>query len=649
MIIKNKTTNLLQFFYLKFKRLVFSNSFIFFFIIFGARVLQLAQLYFTETPTGGAFVEKPFQGFICAVIVNITAFSFFAMLFSLTSLLNEFKKNFFLYLIYIFTSIHLILCVVDDQIMRWMGQHLTTSFISTYSIFRLDPSITSNILQNGYFSFFLSFILVLIPLLLLFFATRKSKPLALQETCVLICLFAILILVCGNAHLFLKPCRIRWNSIKPTYLTFLEEIQYNWTHRTKPSHFEQGISILGGNPSSDYPFYHKVEKEDSLINAFKTLPLEQKKDVILLSLESFRGWVGDFRIGSNCKRMPNLCELSKTGTTFPYTYSVGYPSTEGMLGLQLGIWSHPNKVFLSSFMNTKTISLPDILGKAGYHRIILTAAEPSFDNFNPWFDKWFDYFEYNPKNSTDIPLANRFKAIYESRPKNKPVYFEWINFVTHTPFNVPKSYDEPAKTSNERYAQAVSYLDSALGIIFDVIKKSPRANETIIIVTGDHSIANSKAQKKLDVLGEANSTYTWTSFYWTGPGIEKNKYILNPCSHVDFAPTLLSLLGIDASNHFVGKNLFKDSLEAVFSFRHSDAVMRKDSVAIFARMNFPAFSHARKQSKIVDWDTTETIGNFISETKLPLNVNAAADSLLNAVNAWTWILDKKLLAPIQDN
>lgn len=77
--------------------------------------------------------------------------------------------------------------------------------------------------------------------------------------------------------------------------------------------------------------------------------------------------------------------------------------------------------------------------------------------------------------------------------------------------------------------------------------------------------------------------------------------------------------------------------------------MRKDSIAIFARMNFPAFSHARKQSKIVDWDTTETIGNFISETKLPLNVNAAADSLLNAVNAWTWILDKKLLAPIQDN
>lgn len=65
-------------------------------------------------------------------------------------------------------------------------------------------------------------------------------------------------------------------------------------------------------------------------------------------------------------------------------------------------------------------------------------------------------------------------------------------------------------------------------------------------------------------------------------------------------------------------------------------------------MNFEPLSQ-RMLSDLSDWDTTETIGNFISETKLPLNVNATADSLLNAVNAWTWILDKKLLAPIQDN
>lgn len=65
-------------------------------------------------------------------------------------------------------------------------------------------------------------------------------------------------------------------------------------------------------------------------------------------------------------------------------------------------------------------------------------------------------------------------------------------------------------------------------------------------------------------------------------------------------------------------------------------------------MNFEPLSQ-RMLSDLSDWDTTETIGNFISETKPPLNVNVAADSLLNAVNAWTWILDKKLLAPIQDN
>ena len=329
-------------------------------------------------------------------------------------------------------------------------------------------------------------------------------------------------------------------------------------------------------------------------------------------------------------------------------YSVGYPSTEGMLGLQLGIWGHPNKVFLSSMMNTRARSLPDILGKAGYYRAVLTAAEPSFDNFMPWFEKWFDYAEYNPKVTTDIPLANRFKELYANAPKDKPLYFEWINFVTHTPFNVPESYAKPAKTSDERYAQAVAYLDSAIGIILDAVRKGPRANETVIVVTGDHSIANAKAQKKLGELGEANSTYTWTTFIWAGAGISEGTIVETPVSHVDYAPSILSLIGLNATNSFVGKVLFdadNPRQGKVFSFRHADAVMREDSLAIFAQAGNREFAHARRQSTTVDWDTTETVGGFIAEEKAERNVSAQADSLLDAMDSWIWVLDHNLLVP----
>ena len=624
-----------------------SSIVLFWALAYGIRLLQLMQLYFCDTPTGGAFVERPALGFFCAAIANLAAFALLGILFALFSLLKGRASLVGRIAVSAVAWLYLVICATNDQIMRWMGQHLTMSFLSTYSVSRLDPTMTANIVADGFGNFMLSvfFAVAAAALFVLLLKKRAQEKQPAVFTGVFIGILAVLMVAGGSAHHKFKPCRIRWQIIQPPYATLWDEYLYEREHSKKPADFEKGIVFLGGNPESEYPFYHPVENEDSLMAEFKNRSLEEKIDVVLLSLESFRGWVGDFRIGKNCERMPNLCGLAKSGTTFPYTYSVGYPSTEGMIGLQLSIWSHPNKIFLSNLMNTRVRALPEILGDAGYYRAVLTAAEPSFDNFMPWFEKWFDYAEYNPEVTTDIPLAERFRELYAAAPKDKPLYFEWINFVTHTPFNVPKSYAEPAKTSDERYAQAVAYLDSAIGIVVDAVKSGPRANNTVIVLTGDHSIANAKAQKKLGELGEANSTYTWTAFYWAGAGIPESLTVTRPVSHVDFAPTLLSRLGIKASNSFVGKDLFGDTRGRVASFRHADGVTRNDSLAVFTQMKNAAFTHARRQSAVVDWDTTETVGGFIAEEKVNADVSGVADSLLAAMDSWIWVLDKNLLMP----
>lgn len=616
-------------------------------IAYGVRLLQLAQLYFCDTPLGGPFVERKLLGFSCAAVADLAAFAFLGGIYALGSLLRKNGARVLHLLVSVIASLYLLVCAVNDQIMRWMGQHLNLSFLSTYSVSTLDPTLFANIASEGLWNFLLSILIMVIAIVLFIFQHRRCtsyKPTNVSAVSGAV-IFAILAFAAGNAHHYAKACSIRWQRIQPPYITILNDLQYKKQHSVQPENFEAGIAFLGGNPKERNPFYHPVAGEDSLMAVFKARPLSEKKDVILLSLESFRGWVGDFRIGKNCDRMPNLCRLSRKSTTFPYTYSVGYPSTEGMLGLQLGVWSHPNKVFLSNLMNVKSRSLPEILGDAGYHRIVLSAAEPSFDNFTPWFEKWFDVHEYNPKVNTDIPLAERFREMYQNRPADRPLYFEWINFVTHTPFNVPKSYAEPAATSDEKYGQAVAYLDSAIGIVLGTIEESPRAKETIIVVTGDHSIANAKAQEKSVELGEANSTYTWTTFIWYGAGIPESLSVTRSVSHVDYAPTVLSLLGIEASNHFVGSDLFGNENRKVFSFRHNDAVMRLDSVAVFAQSGNQNFAHARRQSQVVDWDTTESIGGFVAEQKLNQNVAAESEKLLDAMESWAWILDRNLLVP----
>jgi len=129
-----------------------------------------------------------------------------------------------------------------------------------------------------------------------------------------------------------------------------------------------------------------------------------------------------------------------------------------------------------------------------------------------------------------------------------------------------------------------------------------------------------------------------------GEGIPQGTFT-KVASHADFAPTLLNLLGIKATNNFVGHDLFEESENKVFSFRHSDAVLRHDSLMVLAQIKNELFTHARYRSSEPDWDTTETIGGFVAERKLDLNVNAEAKKLLEARDAWEWILDRNLLMP----
>lgn len=634
--------------------------------LFLFRWLLLLELYFLKTPSGGNFVERPATWFLCASIANVSACAFLSALFSLTSIWRG-KISFFLRLTFSFLAwFYLLLCAVDAFLMRWMGQHCSFAFFSTYSISRLDATLASNIVREDWLSFLLSFSILILAFaffsFLNFFPGKNnaklkafafSTPPSAYKTLPFILFLFLLGVISSVVCQTFKPCRIRLSIIQPPHVSLVKEYFYERAHRVKPAHFEAGISFLGGKKESTYPFYKPVENEDSLLEIFRKKPLEEKRDVIFLSLESFRGWSGDFSIESNCARMKNLCALSRVSTIFPYTYSVGYPSTEGMLGLQLGIWSHPSKTFLTSLMNEKTRSLPEILGKAGYERIVQTAAEPSFDNFKPWFEKWFDYVEYDPKITEDILLAQRFKEIYANAPKDKPLYYEWINFITHTPFRVPKSYGEPAQNSNERYAQALTYLDSALGIIFETVFSGERAKNTIIAITGDHSVANAKSEKRRSELGEAGSAYTWTTFIWFGEDIPKGARIETPISHTDYAPTVLSLLGIQATNHFVGKNLFeteeKENLHRTFSFRNAYAALRTDSYSLFVHADDSEFSHARK-SHIDKLDPTNPIGTLIAEEKLEKDLeqkilSESADSLVSAMDAWAWILDNYLLAP----
>jgi arylsulfatase A-like enzyme len=224
----------------------------------------------------------------------------------------------------------------------------------------------------------------------------------------------------------------------------------------------------------------------------------------------------------------------------------------------MGLWNHPAKSLITHYKILSAISLPQILGKAGYHRAIFTAAEPSFDNMFPLFRDWFDYYEYNPKNDEDIPLANAFEEYLSKINRNRPLYITWMSQTTHIPFAVPGG--------KKGYHEALHYADSAIGMVLDAVEKY-RRNETIIIITGDHPYPK-PPYPELDTGSSIHSGFTHTSLFIQTPSREGGNVMEKIVSQMDIAPTILSEMGLSVSNCFPGHNLFSDSSSPVIAFRH---------------------------------------------------------------------------------
>jgi phosphoglycerol transferase MdoB-like AlkP superfamily enzyme len=319
-----------------------------------------------------------------------------------------------------------------------------------------------------------------------------------------------------------------------------------------------------------------------------------------------------------------------------------------------GVYSFPQGIFLNSYPNTKMRSISEILSEAGYYTEVLIGSEPNFDNSLVWFQKWFDFYEYNAENENDVALAKRFVELYRERPADKPLFFHWMSRSMHTTFDLPPDMGPKPEDLDEAYLKATAYMDSSLGIILDEVENGTRARNTLFVLTGDHSLLNGKQSLLTEKLGQIFDGFTWVSLIFNGPGIEP-AVIENPVSQADLAPSLLGYLDISASNHFMGVDLLGKGMPAVgafppvFSFRFGDMAMRRDSLTYLLPQCTVSDSVMVFKSYLKPtWDTSSLVAGY--EAGMPFAMDAAKKSEIGrtmqaAAIAWRYVVYSNLLMP----
>ena len=633
-------------------------------ILIIGRISLLCSLYFFKNPFGGPVVENVNKflwhsiyvesGVVMALMTCFILASFWIRGKGLTVL-----KAF----IVILGSLYVITSGIDDEVQRWMFQKFTPSFISVYLTAFADTSIVLDVFSGDVFHFILTIVLCSLFSALLAIVTVKAdfrqimqRPLKKNQLMVFAISFLLAVVGCTSFWWF-NPLPRRQVRIKPVFYSFVSEFISTLDARHAPDNYREGVIALGGNPDVEYPFWKKAENEIQSLENFKRKSFDEKPDIILFTIESLRGWTSDMRIGSSCKTFPHLCKLALEGLYFPNTHSVGAPSIEGLLGIMEGILSHPYVVFLNNYPTTRMKSISEILREAGYHTEVLMGTDPRFANEEVWFKQWFDYVEFID-NSNDVTLANRFIEHYKERPEGKPLFYHWMSRSMHVPFKLPKDMGPTPDDPAVAYMRAAVYMDSALGIIMNTVENSPRANNTLFILTGDHSFPTGKQAQLAEKLGKINDGHSWVSLIFKGPNI-KPQLETQQVSQADIAPSILGYLNLDVSNHFMGIDLLseRDSLStkklpSVFSFEYGDMGMWEDSMTYYlSPIHGDNRAVALKTYMEPAWDTTQLVDGFVQAAPIEISaeeLEAKTRTMRAVADTWKYLIYKNKLMPPAD-
>lgn len=217
-------------------------------------------------------------------------------------------------------------------------------------------------------------------------------------------------------------------------------------------------------------------------------------NIVLITMEGVTAEMFQYH-NHSVSYMPFLESIMDSSYYFSQAYSVGSRTEQGLAAMLSGCLATPFNS-LTDNINTlpKIPSILDNLNDNKYNTTFLFGGNVEFANMRAYlteigFDKIIDILDFEPslrKQSLGVPDEYLFEKLAELFQQTKqPFFIHTLTLSTHEPFDIPKS--NPTQSEKKLYINSVKYLDVQLQKFFEQIKHSPKFNNTIFIITSDHS------------------------------------------------------------------------------------------------------------------------------------------------------------------
>jgi len=170
-----------------------------------------------------------------------------------------------------------------------------------------------------------------------------------------------------------------------------------------------------------------------------------------------------------------------------------------------------------------------------------------------------EYFEKFPLESIQLPLLPEGDDLADLPEYGKALAHSNAHKDLFKPRTVHQQIlhlggENEWKYMVQSYLACINYVDTQIGLLLEALKKNPRGNDTVIILTGDHGWNLGEKEHWCKAALWRNTTRV--PYIVVAPEIPKSGTINNqPISHVDIYPTLCDFAGVSKPVHLEGQSI----------------------------------------------------------------------------------------------
>jgi arylsulfatase A-like enzyme/Flp pilus assembly protein TadD len=261
---------------------------------------------------------------------------------------------------------------------------------------------------------------------------------------------------------------------------------------------------------------------------------------------------------------PHLDRLAREGVVFEQAESVAPLTLPAHSSIFTGLFppSHGVRDNGGFYLDEKHVVLAELLRDAGLRTggfvgsFVLDSKWGIAQGFETYFDD-FDLRKTTGRSLNEIErpageVADAALAWLDAAPRAR--FFSWVHFYDpHSPYAPPEPW--ASRYPNRPYVGEIAYTDSQVGRLLNWLDENDRADDTIVIVMGDHG-------ESLGEHGESGHGFfvyegaTRVPFIIRAPFESmSNRRVITPVRSVDVLPTALELLGIEPTRPSDGASL----------------------------------------------------------------------------------------------